>query len=148
MHFPEEILRIISEYSRPLKRTSKSKFWLDNPTTSLREKLSIVISKFELYIGSISRYFRIRHFDAGAYHGIKHWCIWAWINGEMNLHCIMRFNMNDLLKWNGRTFERRGNDTIWSLTEDSMYTFGVQNDKVVKLIKIKQPVVIEKQLFF
>lgn len=146
MDFPEEILQIIYEYSRPLKRISKSKFWLDNPTP-LHEMISVVVSKFELYIGSISGYFRVRHFNAGTYDGIKHWCIWAWINGELNLHCIMRFSMNDVMKWNGRTFERRGHDTVWSLTEDSMYTFGVQNNKVVKLIKIKQPIISDKQLF-
>lgn len=144
MILPDEIVTIISKYAKPLPRIHKSKFWVDNPVPNY-EMISIVVSKFELYIGTISRYFRVEHLYTG-----KYWSIKAWIDGNTFLHCILRFTLEDVVKWNGRTFECRSGQvskTIWSLTEDSMYTFGVHGHKLVKLIKINRPEVRDKELF-
>lgn len=141
MFFPDEIISIISAYSKPLKRISKSKFWVDNPIPE-REMISVVVSKFEFYIGSISRYFRVEHFHTG-----KYWSIKAWTEGNAFLHCILRFTMNDVIQWNGRTFESCVGP-FWGLTKDIIYTFGVHKNKLIKLIKIKQPINEYKQLYF
>jgi len=141
MFFPDDVISIISAYSKPLKRISKSKFWIDN-LVSEREMISVVLRKFELYIGSISMYFRVEHFRS-----VKYWSVKAWSDGNTFLHCILRFTLDDVIQWNGRTFES-DSTPIWRLTKDSIYTFGVHRNKLVKLIKIKQPVNNHKQLYF
>ena len=145
MIFPDEIVSIISEYSKPLNRVQKSKYWIDHPV-SYDEMITIIINKFELYIGSISRYFRVEHFKIGQY-----WCSKAWINGDNFLHCMLRFTMDDVIRWNGLNFEFTNKyviNKLLNLTEDIIYTIGVQEDRIVKIIKIQYPELKELNVQF
>jgi hypothetical protein len=135
MYFPEDIVSIIREYEKPLQRIRTSKYWMENPSSN---KIDTVVRKFELYIGSISSYFRVEHFHNGIYRSIK-----AYINtghDYLHLHCILRFTERDVETWNGRNFECTRHTIIWNLTKDITYTLGMHNDKVVKVIHRETPI--------
>jgi len=130
MIFPDEIVSLISDFSKPLHRIQKSKYWSHHPTS--RDKMiSQAINRFEDYISSISvSYYLQKNYQE------KYWSIRAWINNQEYLCCILRFSIDDLFKWNGCNFERRYYySSILNLTEDIIYTYTTQNTKLIKLIK-------------
>ena len=127
MIFPDEIVSLISEFSKPLQRIQQSKYWSHHPTS--RDKMVLqVMTTFGDYISSISvsYYLQKKYQD-------NYWIIRAWINNQEYVH--LRFSIDDLFKWNGCNFERRYYSSIFNLTEDIMYTYTTQNNKLIKLIK-------------
>ena len=129
MIFPDEIVLLISEFSKPLKRMRQSKYWSHHPASN-KTKIIQAMTKFEDYISSISLSYYLQKQYQGNYYTIR-----AWINNHGYVFCILRFSIEDIVKWNGCNFERRNYNCVLNLTEDIIYTYTIQNNKVVKLIK-------------
>ena len=130
MIFPDDIVSLISEFSKPLQRIQKSKYWAYHPTSGDKMLLQ-AMTTFEDYISSIS----FSYYLQKNYQG-KYWTIRAWINNQTYICCILRFSIDDLFKWNGCNFERRYYySSILNLTEDIIYTYTTQNNTLIKLIK-------------
>ena len=87
--FPDDVLSIISAFSKPLPR--KSSYW---STQTLDEMIADIMRTYERYIKqSDRRPYTLEHCNT------SHWTIHAWINGKR--HSILHFTLQDIYAWDG-----------------------------------------------
>lgn len=97
MQLPDDVLSIVSAFSKPLPRTTKSSYW---STQTLEEMIAEVMCKYEKYIKQCDkRPYTLEHY----HHSSDQWIIHAWINGK--IHSILHFTVKDIFAWDGKSFQ-------------------------------------------
>lgn len=95
MQLPDDVLSIISAFSKPLPRTTKSSHW---STQSFDEMIAEIMCKYERYIKQCdNRPYTLEHRNNS-----HQWTIHAWINDK--LHSILYFTVKDVFAWDGKSF--------------------------------------------
>ncbi len=95
MQLPDEVVGIISAFSKPLPRTTKSSYW---STQTLDEMIIDIMCKYERYIKQCDK----RPYTLEHRHNSREWTIHAWIHGK--IHSILYFTVKDIYAWDGKSF--------------------------------------------
>ena len=95
MQLPDDVLSIISAFSKPVSRTTKSSYW---STQTLDEMIAEIMCKYETYIKQCDK----RPYTLEHCHNSRQWKIHAWINGK--IHSILYFTVKDIYAWDGKSF--------------------------------------------
>lgn len=134
MILPDDVILIISEYSKPLKRRHLSQFWIDNPVPS-NERVDHAIYLFNYYTFGICSNYRLEKLETQ-----DKWIINIWNTWKESLHSKLTFTLSDLMKWDGVSFECYDYfRPYWSLPQDVVFTHLVtENDKVIRFLKKDQ----------
>ena len=96
MQLPDDVLAIISAFSKPLPRTKLSSHW---STQTLEDMIAEIMCKYERYIKQCDK----RPYTLEHSHNSRQWKIHAWINGK--IHSILYFTIKDIYAWDGKSFQ-------------------------------------------
>ena len=96
MQLPEDVQYVISAFSKPLPRTTRSSYWT---TQTLDEMIAEIMCKYEKYIKQCDK----RPYTLEHHHDSRQWTIHAWINGK--IYCMLYFTIKDIFEWDGKSFQ-------------------------------------------
>ena len=128
MKFPDDVLSLILEYSRPLERRIISKYWIEQGSTdaemSINEKVEILLDYVKRYEYP---YAVLRTYDWG-------WEIYDYEDDDYFGDLKIVFDKTQLLEWNGETeLKTKYCDGMRILGKDTiMYKQLLNDTRVVK----------------
>jgi hypothetical protein len=96
MQLPDDVLSIISAFSKPLPRTTKSSCW---STQTLDEMIVEIIGTYERYIKQCNK----RSYTLEYQNNSREWMIYAWIHDKK--HSTLYFTIKDIYAWDGKSFQ-------------------------------------------
>lgn len=130
MELPEDVIRIISAFSKPLQRIRVGCYWT---TQTLEEMIEEIMIKYENYVRRYCLTYSLEHTTS------PKWTIRAWTNGE--IHSTLCFTKQEIFDWDGKSFECRSVtlSNKFHLTAAKISTYLCNGDKKIRLLKSNRP---------
>lgn len=126
MEFPEDVIRIISAFSKPLQRVRIGSYWT---TQTLEEMIDEIVIKYEKCVCRYYRTYSLEHTTSPT------WTIRVWTNGE--IHSTLCFTRQEIFEWDGKSFECRSVtlSNKFHLTAAKISTYLCHGKKKIRLLK-------------